>query len=82
MARMAVGFEGVDFARARAAQATASPAIWSVFPAAIEIRRKIFRCGNRLVALIAADDFQCSHSSSQLSTPAFGVGMDSKVEAP
>ena len=67
MATMAAGFEGVDFARARAAQAVASPANWSLFPATIERRPKSFRWGSNLLAFISANDFQGGHSSKTVS---------------
>jgi hypothetical protein len=59
---VAAGFEGVDRARARAAQAAMSPAIWYVFPAMIERRLKIFRCAGKFVVFIFAAACQSSHS--------------------
>src|SRR5260370_42384458 len=64
---MAVGFEWADWARARAAQAAVSPATWSVFPATIERRLKIFRCGNEVEAFISAADTLASNCSGLLS---------------
>ena len=67
MAMMAAGFEGVDFARARAAQAAASPAIWSVFPAVIERRPKIFRLGRKFDVFIFAADCRVNNSRELVS---------------
>ena len=63
-----MGFEGVDRARARATQAAASPVIWSVFPARIERRRKIFRCGGEFEVFIFATHCRGSHSRSELAS--------------
>ena len=67
MAMMAAGFEWADRARARAAQAAAIPAIWTVFPATIEMRLKIFRCGNEFEAFISAADCPVSNSRKLVS---------------
>ena len=67
MAMMAAGFEVGDRASARAAQAAASPAIWSVFPATIERRLKIFRCGNEFEEFISAADCPARNCSELVS---------------
>src|SRR5258707_4714360 len=54
MATMAADFDWVDRVRASAAQAAASPAIWIVFPARIERRRKIFRWGSAVEVFMFA----------------------------
>src|ERR1700704_3731171 len=65
MAVTAAGFEGADFARARAAQAAGSPAIWSVFPVRIERRATIFRCGDEFEEFISAADCPARPSVSR-----------------
>src|ERR1700716_1223247 len=64
---MATGFEAGDRASARAAQAATSPAIWSVFPATIERRLKIFRCGNEFEEFISAADCPAKNCSELVS---------------
>ena len=64
---MATGFEAGDRASARAAQAATSPAIWSVFPATIERRLKIFRCGNEFEEFISAADCPARNCSEPVS---------------
>ena len=65
---MAAGFEWADRARVRAAQAARIPAICNVFPATIEMRRKIVRCGSEFELFIFAELCRSSHSRSELAS--------------